>query len=241
MLGGDGGDANGEGTECEKVTFDKGQGTGGGGSRLNGAGDRGGQTGGGGGDRVDGEGGCEEGGGGGDAALGKNAAEFFESPVGAHAGGIAIDAEFAGDFGMSFVLVKSKKNKSAFAFRKLVNGAIDFRRELVPRFGRGLHGFEICGGLFAFLAADFGSDVIDRSTMGFAVKPSGEREGIWDSGGFFNEAKKDNLNNVTGVFGISGDPASHGVNEGKVSVHERRQRRPRRVAQVLFDKLVVAV
>ena len=66
--------------------------------------------------------------------------------------------------------------------------------------------------------------------MGFAVEPGCEREGVGDFGGFFDEAKKDNLRNVAGGFGVSGNTAGHGVDERKVPVHEGAQSLPGWVA-----------
>lgn len=87
--------------------------------------------------------------------------QLLEGPVGAHAGGVAIDTKFAGDFRVGFVLVESKEDEGALVFGELINGAIDFGRKLIPGFGGGFHGIEIGGGLFAFLASDFGANVID--------------------------------------------------------------------------------
>jgi len=75
--------------------------------------------------------------------------------------------------------------------------------------------------------------------MGFAVEPGCEREGVGDFGGFFDEAKKDNLGNIASGFWVRGDAAGHGVDERKVTVHEGAQSLPGWVAHVLFEELVI--
>ena len=240
LLGGDGGGSDSDGTEGEEVDFYNGEGARGGGKSLKGGCDGSGQRGWGGVDGIGGEGAGEQGGGGGDAALGEDGAEFFESAVGAHAGGVFLDSKFVRDLGMGFVLVKTEQDERAVIFGEFVDGAVDFWCELVPGFGGVVHGIEGGGGLFAFLAADFGANVIDGCAVGFAVEPGGERKGGRDFLGLFDEAEEDGLGDVASGFIVGGDASGHGMDERKVSVNERDESAVRGIEQVLAKEVMVA-